>query len=197
MYEASMEDSASPESQAKAAQACLPCRQKKRKCDKALPSCGLCSRLNRACNYADPGSTGSEDLTILKERVQELERRLEIASQTSKRSCLLFSQWSPDSDSDTTSVLDALDSFRRFPSLFYLDAEAFNEVKASIPKPSIPVPPELERALGSASDIQTLIDTFFTTIHFWLPLISKTRLCKHVANSYSEYPAISFCCLLV
>ncbi|KNG83750.1 hypothetical protein ANOM_007863 [Aspergillus nomiae NRRL 13137] len=31
--------------------ACAACREQKRGCDKTLPSCGRCTRLNRSCNY--------------------------------------------------------------------------------------------------------------------------------------------------
>ncbi|KAL3957230.1 hypothetical protein ACCO45_007808 [Purpureocillium lilacinum] len=35
-------------------QACLRCKQQKRKCDRLLPVCSLCQRLNRSCCYSDP-----------------------------------------------------------------------------------------------------------------------------------------------
>ncbi|KAE8384524.1 hypothetical protein BDV23DRAFT_166614 [Aspergillus alliaceus] len=33
---------------------CIPCRQKKRKCDENRPSCGLCSRLGIYCSFRSP-----------------------------------------------------------------------------------------------------------------------------------------------
>ncbi|UDD59383.1 hypothetical protein AFCA_006803 [Aspergillus flavus] len=41
---------------------CLRCRTHKRKCDKLLPVCSLCKRLNRVCCYTEPnGITGPGD----------------------------------------------------------------------------------------------------------------------------------------
>ncbi|KAE8379008.1 hypothetical protein BDV26DRAFT_280645 [Aspergillus bertholletiae] len=41
---------------------CLRCRMQKRKCDKLLPVCSLCKRVNRVCSYMEPnGITGPGD----------------------------------------------------------------------------------------------------------------------------------------
>ncbi|KNG80510.1 hypothetical protein ANOM_010058 [Aspergillus nomiae NRRL 13137] len=41
---------------------CLRCRTQKRRCDKLLPVCSLCKRLNRVCCYTEPnGIVGSGD----------------------------------------------------------------------------------------------------------------------------------------
>jgi hypothetical protein len=61
----------------KANQACLSCRKQKRKCNKALPACALCARMNRHCDYSDvtPSPT-SEDFHVLRMKLLELEGRL-------------------------------------------------------------------------------------------------------------------------
>lgn len=61
----------------KANQACVTCRKQKRKCNKTLPACALCTRMNRACDYSDsaPAPT-SEDFNSLRTRIIELEARL-------------------------------------------------------------------------------------------------------------------------
>lgn len=47
-----------------APKACIPCRDRKRKCDRTLPSCSLCYRLGRHCQYGllspSPSSPSSE-----------------------------------------------------------------------------------------------------------------------------------------
>ena len=54
------------------AQACVPCREKKAKCDGRRPKCSTCQRLNRACAY-----TGSKrDKQRL--QLQNLERKAHI-----------------------------------------------------------------------------------------------------------------------
>jgi hypothetical protein len=60
-----------------AKQACVSCRKQKRKCNKALPACALCERMNRHCDYSDasPAPT-SEEFHALNMKVLELESRL-------------------------------------------------------------------------------------------------------------------------
>ncbi|KAK6431123.1 hypothetical protein LTR95_012718 [Oleoguttula sp. CCFEE 5521] len=70
--------------------ACAPCRRQKRRCDKALPSCSLCTRIGRSCDYSALTSNGEkeadgrtrdgteglvriEDLEGLREQVRALE----------------------------------------------------------------------------------------------------------------------------
>ncbi|CBF80257.1 hypothetical protein AN8298.2 [Aspergillus nidulans FGSC A4] len=50
-------------SSANAINACLACREKKRKCDKRLPACARCISLKRSCNYnwSSPGQRGDND----------------------------------------------------------------------------------------------------------------------------------------
>lgn len=61
----------------KANQACLSCRKQKRKCNKALPACALCARMNRHCDYSEvtPSPT-HEDFHVLRMKLLELESRL-------------------------------------------------------------------------------------------------------------------------
>ncbi|KFY98270.1 hypothetical protein V498_01535 [Pseudogymnoascus sp. VKM F-4517 (FW-2822)] len=41
----------------RAEQSCLRCRRQKRKCDKILPICSLCKRLNKSCSHPDHPET--------------------------------------------------------------------------------------------------------------------------------------------
>src|SRR3954447_26902185 len=61
----------------KANQACMSCRKQKRKCSKTLPSCQLCERMNRSCDYSDstPPPT-SDDYNALRQKIMELESRI-------------------------------------------------------------------------------------------------------------------------
>lgn len=61
----------------KASQACLTCRKQKRKCSKTIPSCALCERMNRHCDYSDSAPPPThEDFSALRIRIMELESRL-------------------------------------------------------------------------------------------------------------------------
>ncbi|KAL5089157.1 hypothetical protein Trisim1_006010 [Trichoderma cf. simile WF8] len=54
-----------------ASQACVPCREKKRKCSRELPACSLCRRNRRRCSYplkAVTPTTGSADSSGMQEQ---------------------------------------------------------------------------------------------------------------------------------
>lgn len=52
-------DSSTPSSGPHADHSCLACRKLKRKCSKDVPTCSLCSRVGRECEY--PSSTSSPE----------------------------------------------------------------------------------------------------------------------------------------
>lgn len=63
--------------QPRAPQACVTCKKQKRKCDKALPSCGLCSRMQRHCDYTEQSPAPThEDINALRMKLIELEAKV-------------------------------------------------------------------------------------------------------------------------
>jgi len=60
----------------RALQACMACRNQKRKCDKLLPKCGLCVRTSRACSYQVRVAPSPANMEALQARLAELEDRL-------------------------------------------------------------------------------------------------------------------------
>ena len=60
-------------------QACVACRNQKRKCDKAIPRCGLCARTGRDCDYSVRVPPSAANLDDLQARIAELEERLQAA----------------------------------------------------------------------------------------------------------------------
>lgn len=180
--------------QSKAPQACLSCRIKKRKCDKELPSCTLCRRMDRPCDYSEPtsrnGSDGSDDLTYLKNRMQELERRLventpvhvpvNHHSSTSESSSpglgLSNSPWVRSSVTSCSQDQQCPPAQASFPAMFFLDLEAYNTTQASIQRPVLSVPQEMIAILGGDYNVQSVLEVFFRTIHTWLPVVSRKRI---------------------
>ncbi|PLB50136.1 hypothetical protein P170DRAFT_508355 [Aspergillus steynii IBT 23096] len=45
-------------------QACIRCRKQKRKCDKLVPVCSLCKRLNKSCSYPAPDAVSSHPVAV-------------------------------------------------------------------------------------------------------------------------------------
>ena len=112
-------------------QACSACRKQKRKCDKILPTCGLCSRMGRTCDYADssPAPT-AEDMAILQSRIAELESRL--SSQETPSSSV--SNPNPTSFGPEKPLWVAASS--TLPPLFFLHIDRFKYAGLAVPKPS-------------------------------------------------------------
>jgi hypothetical protein len=146
----------------RAHQACLSCRKQKRKCDKVLPACSLCTRLGRACDYREaPSSAISDDFVELRQKVQELEARLE----SKQAGDVVFS---PKKRPNQFAV-------NAFPPVFFLDSEIYQESRFDIPRPAVSVPEEVVELLKE-DDIGEMVELYFSTIHKWLPIVSRKRL---------------------
>ncbi|KKZ66512.1 hypothetical protein EMCG_07756 [[Emmonsia] crescens] len=174
----------------RAAQACIACRKQKRKCDKALPICMLCSRMGRSCDYPDTSNEvhhGGEELARLKERMQELEKRLEDSSASNSSGASEIGQrlsWSTGKALHDVLGMEQRDGGgSNFPATFFLDVEAFRGSLSSIPKPLLSVPEEMINIMGGPTEIQNMLDEYFQSIHIWLPVISKIRLYNALAAS--------------
>ena len=151
---------------ARAHQACVSCRKQKRKCDKVLPACSLCTRLARACDYRDaPSSASSDDFVELRQKVHELEARLEAKQAGNGVGNGLVS---PSHRSNQFAV-------NEFPAVFFLDSEMYQESRFDIPRPAVSVPEEV-LALLKGDDIGGMVELYFSTIHKWLPIVSRKRM---------------------
>lgn len=71
-----------------------------------------------------------------------------------------------------------------FPVGFFLDAEVYG--KEPIPRPLVTIPQQMWTLLGTSTNIQTMIEAYFDTIHTWLPIVSKKRLSLDLANPNLE-----------
>jgi hypothetical protein len=73
-----------------------------------------------------------------------------------------------------------------FPSLYFLDSNAFEYERFQINPPYIRVPPGALGALGSAAELRDMIEHYFATVQSYFPIISKIRLYQHLANPLHE-----------
>jgi len=151
--------------------------------------------MSRPCDYSEPGQQpGSEDFAVLKQKITDLEARLD-----GRRSDLGWHEpirsisRSPASTTDLAGAQDA----SAFPPMFFLDAEVFCESDMKIIKPNIKVPAEIANTLGtSILDIQDVVDRYFENIHAWLPFISKKRMELALSNPGLEL-SLEFALLLL
>ncbi|KAE8153586.1 hypothetical protein BDV25DRAFT_168610 [Aspergillus avenaceus] len=156
----------------KAHQACGPCKKHKRKCDKHLPACGLCLRTGRLCDYDEspkPPPTATE-FAALQSKLTELESRMSGSLEGSLSAPSLGSDatrltWSPQAQSTD-----------RFPSALFLDIDCYKWAGMRLPMPGANIPIEVVTILNEGDSIIETCATYFSTIHRWMPIVSKKRL---------------------
>ena len=191
-----------------AAQACSSCRKQKRKCDKGLPSCGLCVRIGRPCDYSVDapsnafGAPTSEEFEELRRKVGELET---VLARAGKSSSLRGSNGdvhmigsgnsesaSPAGDVPISQTIAATAPWigsSGFPSLFFLDSQMFEYERFTIQTPYIRVPAGALQSLGSSGDLRAMIERYFSTVHVYFSVVSKIRLYQHLAHPTHEIGA--------
>lgn len=107
----------------RASQACIACRRQKRKCDKQLPSCSLCTRMSRGCDYSDSTPTpNADDFALLRQKVAELESRLEARNTPWGRTSTVAG---PSQHQQQQGAVLAEKDASTFPPIFLLDSEIF------------------------------------------------------------------------
>ncbi|KAJ6100035.1 hypothetical protein N7467_001570 [Penicillium canescens] len=154
-------------------QACSACKKNKRKCDKRLPACGLCARTGRACEYDETPRPppSADEFAALQVRITELEARLNIAcgdSASVASPTPTFS--SPKTWTDTTP------SLTQFPFAMFLDLDCYEWARMKLPRPTATVPMDVLTILNQANGILEISQTYFNTIHRWMPIISRKRI---------------------
>ncbi|EXJ83472.1 hypothetical protein A1O1_07095 [Capronia coronata CBS 617.96] len=170
--------------QTKALQACVACRKQKRRCDKVLPSCGLCVRMSRPCDYSESNpSPNADDFAVMRQKIADLEARLEgRRADSGWYEPMRSVSKSPATNSSSNSG-SGNESSSFVSAAFFLDAEVFSQAKLSIPRPSLTVPTDVMGALGtSIRDVHDVVDRYFANIHTWLPFVSKKRMELKLSN---------------
>ncbi|KAH8807819.1 putative fungal-specific transcription factor [Xylogone sp. PMI_703] len=124
--------------------ACLPCRRGKRRCDKSLPSCGLCIRREADCSY--PGHNRNQEQVVG------------------------FHSEFPHPSSQLTL---SKDTQYKLNAVCFISPQLHLQAQLELPRPSVPIPSNLSSLIGEASSISSIASFFFATIHSWLPIVSK------------------------
>ena len=122
----------------RANQACVACRKQKRKCTKELPTCELCTRMGRSCDYADsqPAPT-AEDLVSLQIRLIELENKLNNRQALSPASSAEKEMVSVPSARIAPWTPSPANTFR---TPLFLDLDVFKWKSMQNPKPNVEIP---------------------------------------------------------
>ena len=154
---------------------------RKRKCDKQLPACGLCQRIGRSCDYSAEShnlAPSPEEFAALREQVANLEQLLRtntssngsIASNGSNGHETSIGPLPLSNGNTPANVLSPGNvpiwpGPSSFPSLFFLDSNAFEYERFQIQAPNVKVPPGALTALGSSAELREMIEHYFATVH--------------------------------
>ncbi|KAI1816894.1 fungal-specific transcription factor domain-containing protein [Poronia punctata] len=162
----------------KANQACYSCRKQKRKCDKALPSCALCARMSRFCDYSEtPPNPTVEDMAALKGRLVELENKLEEVRHSSASISPPAEEFYRESYPPMCPSVESWEQgTQNFDPTVFLDAKLFRDTGLSITRPIVTIPPEVLQCIGDTEQVQHLLTNYFVHIHPWFPLVRKRRI---------------------
>jgi hypothetical protein len=166
--------------------ACLTCRTGKRRCDRALPNCGLCVRREADCRYP------ARQQQQLHQHQHSNQAQHVTNDSPASTSTSLSPGRRPYGDDYKFSSGGALPKdIQRLTNAVYFIAPQFHlQAQLELPRPSLPVPGSLLSLVGSTSSIRSIASFFFATIHPWLPIVSKrvfyTRLLNPLAGRGTE-----------
>ena len=76
-----------------------------------------------------------------------------------------------------------------FPTALFLDPTILQNGQVDMPHATIPIPAHLLRILGDTDEIQLTASKYFSSVHTWIPFISKKRFYgTHLQPSFQAQP---------
>ncbi|KEF59701.1 uncharacterized protein A1O9_04547 [Exophiala aquamarina CBS 119918] len=140
-------------------QVCTSCKARKRKCDKALPKCGSCTKRGLPCEYSAP------------QQILTPPPMLELP----------WYGFLTHNDRVNTHSID-------FPTILFLDPGILRHGQLELRYTVGQVPEHFLHLLGDMNAINSTAAKFFRHIHRWMPFISKKRFYEHGEESsfYSQ-----------
>lgn len=171
--------------------ACIACRHSKRRCDKTYPRCTLCTQYVDSTEYSHQEAT----LTMLasfrrqilcdypyrrKERTRQMAHPKGDISIPIGTNMPVFhtptERLRPGrygiSDPNTSDILASR----------FLDPDFFYHLQLETPKVDIAIPKMVADYVGTIVDIQNIANTYFDSIHTWMPILSKKQFSSNLPN---------------
>ncbi|TVY82496.1 hypothetical protein LSUE1_G001586 [Lachnellula suecica] len=89
-----------------------------------------------------------------------------------------------------------------FPPVFYLDWNVFRSCQIDLPKAGLAVPPSITEFIEGPEKWGTIAAHYFSTVHTWMPIISKLRFNENILNPHansirSDYALLILCMDLI
>lgn len=156
-----------------------------------------CVRLGKPCGYSlKQQQEPSEDTDVLLQKIQQLERRLELASASGTTNSLTTPQM-PLHRRDFRTNLLISDGFQisalapghhsSFPIAFFLDPAAFTPLPHGLFDSGGRIPTPVLEILHSQDRARGTCEAYYSTVHKWLPMLSKKRLVQRLSDLPLEF----------
>ncbi|KAM3566443.1 hypothetical protein ARSEF4850_000585 [Beauveria asiatica] len=168
---------------------CLQCREAKRKCDRITPECTLCLQKNISCAYPER-----------RKRRQARPKHAHVSA-PALSSPQHQQPWpflnTPSPSQASTLSGEAIEPPAVQKQQFHLAAEyfldplVFQHAQLQLPTLQIDslVTDEVTATVGSVADIRATAQSHFSTVHVWMPIVSKIQFYKLLLNRLTHHRA--------
>ncbi|KAJ5750745.1 hypothetical protein N7533_007773 [Penicillium manginii] len=155
---------------------CFSCRRSKRRCDKNLPTCQLCSQKGAKCSYPRRRGQSSPSPT---RSVQGSD--YDTGSNSPYTRELVAVPRSTGSLYNSASSISS--PFAVTTAIRFLAPDVFREARLEIPRLDVGIPDEVAYHLGDNHQVRETASKFFQ--ESWLPIISRKRYLAAILNPLS------------
>ncbi|KAL7960841.1 hypothetical protein V8C34DRAFT_312455 [Trichoderma compactum] len=166
--------------------ACDPCRKGKRRCDRTVPRCALCARKGAQCVYL-PRRRSRQ---IRPEGRSATANTLSSSSATVSRPDSQLDHRIPQSTSIVTPVTPVTPATSNeaatATAIYFIAPQIFRQAQLELPWIHPSIPADISPFGNDPSRIRNIAYTFFDSIHWWMPLISKKGFFAHLLNPLSQ-----------
>lgn len=179
----------------KALHSCFLCRRGKRRCDKNLPACQLCTRKGWKCTYPQRRGQRSASPPHSPDRAEPVNEPNSVITRPALTNNGIFSSHQTAASSTPSVAVNIAISF--------LAPDLFREVSLEIPRPDSDIPEDVTLNLGDRQMLRKTAVQFFQIT--WMPIIGRKRYFNAVLNPLSPLRrptsllalCIKLCCLEV
>jgi len=152
---------------------CFSCRRSKRRCDKSLPACQLCSRRGLECSYpqrrgqtaASPPDNSPEtrSITALAPTGSALDNG--------------------DTELQSGRTIHVAPSFAVTTAIRFIAPNLFRDASLEIPRLNLVIPDDVTFQLGDSQQVRDTTAKFFRLTRTWMPIVNRKRHVAAVLNT--------------
>lgn len=166
--------------------ACDPCRKGKRRCDRTLPRCALCARKGAQCVYlsrrksrqirSEGRSATPNTLSSSSANVSRLDSQYDHRIPQSTPIVTPVTPVTPTTSNETATAT----------AIYFIAPQIFRQAQLELPRIHPSIPADISPFEKDPSRIRNIAYTFFDSIHWWMPLISKKGFFAHLLNPLAQ-----------